>query len=268
MTVSALSPGDVDSVAHLVVVPELLVGQRDLYQLDDVNGHHLHRVLRVRAGELVTLTDGFGAWVTTVVDDVSRPGVLRHVEGVFRADRPVPGLEVGFALTKAEKPEWVIQKLTELGITAVVPLIAERSVVRWEAERAAKNVARFHTIAREAIQQSRQIWLPTLHSPQSLTDFAGNRHAESYARCDRGGGALDDFFRKATAAGLSREVDGAVAGTTVSLVVGPEGGWSPRERELVPTAVELVASVLRAETAALVAGALLVDSRRRFRGPS
>ena len=220
MTVSAPSPGDVDSVAHLVVVPELLVGQRDFYQLDDVNAHHLHRVLRVRAGELVTLTDGFGAWVTTVVGDVGRPGLLGHVGGVFRTDRPRPGLEVGFALTKAEKPEWVIQKLTELGITAMAPLIAERSVVRWEADRAAKNVARLQAIAREAVQQSRQIWLPTLYLPQKLADFVGSRHPETFARCDRGGVAFDDFFRKATAAWRSGELNGAAAKTTVSVVVG------------------------------------------------
>ena len=71
-----------------------------------------------------------------------------------------PGLTVAFAPTKGERPEWVVQKLTELGVDRIVPLISERSVVRWAGERGAGAVERLRRVAREAAAQSRRVWLP------------------------------------------------------------------------------------------------------------
>ncbi len=269
------SPADVDSVAHLVVDPSVLADASGRFQLDDANAHHLHRVLRVRTGELVTLTDGIGGWVTTAVEDANATGWLTRIGEVHSTPILRPSLEVGFALTKADKPEWVIQKLTELGLNSIVPLVAERSVVRWDGEKANKNLARFQIIAREAVQQSRQTWLPAIQPPQSITGFASVRREGTFARCDRGGMEFDAFFRAAVAAaidqptesdpvrGQQKSLSSAIptGNSIVSVLVGPEGGWSPGERDALPVAVGLVAPVLRAETAAVVAGALLVDRR-------
>jgi 16S rRNA (uracil1498-N3)-methyltransferase len=259
------SPADVDSVAHLVVEPGVLSGATGRFQLDDANAHHVHRVLRVRSGELVTLTDGNGGWVTTAVEDASSAGWLTQIGDVHHTALLTPSLEVGFALTKADKPEWVIQKLTELGLSSIVPLVAERSVVRWDGEKELRNLARFRAIAREAVQQSRQTWLPAVHPLQSVMSFAAARRAGTVARCDRGGQGFAEFFRSAVDAAEPSTAEHAIAvHPTVTLIVGPEGGWSASERSICPLAVELVDPVLRAETAAIVAGALLVSCRSQL----
>ena len=69
-------------------------------------------------------------------------------------------LTIGFALTKGDKPELVVQKLTELGVDRIVPFVAERSVVRWDDDKAARNVERWRAIAREAAAQAHRPWLP------------------------------------------------------------------------------------------------------------
>ena len=245
----------------------LLADTSGRFLLDDVNAHHVLRVLRVRSGELITLTDGAGAWVTTVMEAAHSGAWLIQAGELQTTDVVRPFVEVGFALTKADKPEWVIQKLTELGVNSVAPLIAERSIVRWDSEKVAKNTARFRLIAREAVQQSRQTWLPTIHAPQSVSHFASVRVPGTLARCDRGGISIDVFFRAAvrTLVGDPPTVDGTEApDANVSVIVGPEGGWSADEREWIPTSVGLAEPILRAETAAVVAGTLLVDSRNRW----
>ena len=72
---------------------------------------------------------------------------------------------VAFAIPKSDRPEWIVQKLTELGVARIVLLHAERSVVRWEPDRADRHVARLRRVAVEALEQSRGIWLPDIVGP-------------------------------------------------------------------------------------------------------
>jgi len=141
-------------------------------------------------------------------------------------------------VVKGERPELVVQKLTELGVDRIVPFAAERSVVRWEGEKAEKQTVRLRRVAREAAMQSRRTWLPEV---AELTDFA-------------------------TVCGLPGAAGADVGGDPPSLahptlLIGPEGGWSPRERALLPGSVGLGPTVLRAETAAISGAALLVALR-------
>jgi 16S rRNA (uracil1498-N3)-methyltransferase len=125
--------------------------------------------------------------------------------------------------------------LTELGVDRIVPFMAKRSVVQWEDEKSARNVARWRVIAREAVQQSRQAFLPEISEVRTVADLAT---AGGFWRADRGGEVLGETSCRAIA-------------------VGPEGGWDPSEREILFPAVALGSTVLRAETAALAAGVLL-----------
>ena len=84
-----------------------------------------------------------------------------------------PGLTVAFAPTKGERPEWVVQKLTELGVDRIVPLISERSVIRWAGERGTGAVERLRRVAREAAAQSRRVWLPDVGAVTKFADLAG-----------------------------------------------------------------------------------------------
>lgn len=242
-------PADCDSVAHLVVAVDALVDGSGLF-VDDAAHHHLSRVLRVRNGEVVTLTDGRGRWVECVVGSGFASGQLERVSHVRTMPTLVRPTEIAFALTKSDKPEWVVQKLTEIGVSNIMLLVAERSVVRWDADKTAKNLARFGAIAREAVQQSRQVWLPSIGFCPTVASYVTQRQANdswTVARCDRGGEGLLAWRARRSPEGRRG----------VSVAIGPEGGWGPEEREALRESVSLGNSVLRAETAAVVAATLV-----------
>src|SRR3954451_7224578 len=135
-------------------------------ELDDGDVHHLERVLRLRAGEAVTVSDGRGRWRACRFG----AGAVLEVDGpIVSTPRPDPALTMCFALVKGERPEWVVQKLTEVGIDRIVPFVAERSVVRWDEAKAARQHARLVHVAREASMQSRRVRLPVV---QAVTSFA------------------------------------------------------------------------------------------------
>lgn len=205
--------------------------------LDRDAAHHLGRVLRLRAGAEVCAADGAGGWRSCTFDGVDGLTPRGPAEQV---PRPEPSVTVGFALVKGAKPELVVQKLTELGVDRIVVFAARRSVVRWDAQRSAKQFDRLHRVAAEACAQCRRLWLPRVE-PGELS-----------ALLDAGAVAADAGGRPL------RRSDRVV-------LVGPEGGWD--EGELCRAdggKVERVAlgeHVLRAETAAITAGALLTTLR-------
>ena len=211
----------------------VFVGDLDALELADDDHHHLARVLRLRPGDELTASDGAGRW------RLCRFGTPLEPTGAIESDdAPQPELTVAFALVKGERPEWVVQKLTEIGVDRIVPFAADRSVVQWDDDKAARNHARLRTVAREAAMQSRRSWLPTVEAIAPFDDVARRAGA---ALTERGG-------RPPT---LAHPV----------LLVGPEGGWSERERAAGLPTVALGPTVLRAETAAIVAGAALSGLR-------
>ena len=145
-----------------------------------------------------------------------------------------------FALVKGEKPELVVQKLTEIGIDVIIPFIADRSVVRWDASKTDRQHERLVKVAREASMQSRRVWLPEV---RPLASFAEVATMDGAVIADRDGEPI----------AAHHEV----------VLIGPEGGWSDSERSI--QAVGLGATVLRAETAAIVAGSLMADRRSTVR---
>ena len=104
--------------------------------LDDATAHHLFRVLRVRDGEPVTVTDGRGRWRRAASPSGDRCRAIGDAVGRPHATTPCT---VAFAIPKSDRPEWIVQKLTELGVARIVLLHAERSVVRWDADRADRH---------------------------------------------------------------------------------------------------------------------------------
>ena len=104
--------------------PLIFVDDLDAPELTDDDLHHFERVLRIGSGTAVAIGDGNGRWRPARFGRRPEPdGDIRH------ADRPEPTLTVAFTPVKATRPEWVVQKLTELGIDRIVPVITERSVV-------------------------------------------------------------------------------------------------------------------------------------------
>lgn len=159
--------------------------------------------------------------------------------------RPAPPVTVAFAVVKGQRPEWAVQKLTEIGVDRIVPVLAARSVVRWPLGESGAPLARLRRVAREAAMQSRRAWLPVV---EGVTPFAAVAAEAGAALAYPGGGRPS----------LDRPV----------LLVGPEGGWDGEELARGLPQVDLGPSMLRAETAAVVAGALLCALRAGVVSPS
>lgn len=203
-------------------------------ELADDDEHHLSRVLRLRDGEALTASDGRGSWRPCVW----RSGGLAAAGEVVVDERPSPEVTVAFALTKGEKPELTVQKLTEVGVDRIVPFAAARSIVKWEPDKAARNVERLRRVAREAAMQSHRSFLPVV---EDVATFSAAASLPGACLADAGGAPPSL--------------------ATPTVLVGPEGGWSDEERAAGLPAVALGPHVLRAETAAIVAGALVVALR-------
>jgi 16S rRNA (uracil1498-N3)-methyltransferase len=215
-------------------------------EVDDL--HHLIDVRRLGPGERVVAADGAGAWVPCrLAPDGARPGGSRRdgraalvVDGrLERQEKPAPCVTVAFAPVKGDRPEWVVQKLTELGVDRILVVRAARTVVRWEGERARRALDRLRRVTREAAAQSRQPWLPEVEGPVALTDLESQFGPVALA-CPGGDPPSLDL---------------------PAIAVGPEGGWDEAEISHFPRTVGLGPTVLRAETAALVAGVFLCGLR-------
>lgn len=222
------------SAAHV------FVDDLDDVHLDDEDRHHLSSVLRLRRGEVVTCSDGRGRWLPARWNDgIEVTGAVNSVAPVARA------LSVAIAPMKGDKAELVVEKVVEIGIDQVVILApTDHTVARWSPDRALQQMARYRRIARSASMQSRRVFLPAVVGPVPLGDLLTDTPAFGTVGWAEPGGRAD-----------VADVD--------TLLVGPEGGWSAAELARAATTVDLGATVLRAETAAIVGAALMVAHRGR-----
>jgi len=198
--------------------------------------HHLERVLRLRNGEPVSCSDGKGTWSVCEWNN----GALVVQGEVHTASREVPELTVAIAPVKGDRTDLVVEKLVEIGIDHIVVLQpVERSVVRWNASKVPQVMQRYERIVRAAAMQSRRVFLPGLTGPVALRDVVGTQ----VAFAEPGGTADPSSF--------------------TTLVIGPEGGFSPEEVASAPALADLGPAILRAETAAMVGAARMVAHWRR-----
>ena len=215
------------SAAHV------FVDQLDSPTLGDDDQHHLGRVLRLRDGESVTASNGRGQWRACVW----RSGALEVAGEVVASAAPSVRCAVAFTPVKGDRNEWAVQKLTEIGIDEVIILApTQHSVVRWSD--ADKQLRKLRVVAREAAMQSRRVWLPNIVGLAALHEV-----------CAGDGAAVADPDGVALHAGVSL------------VVVGPEGGFAEDELPAGVPRVQLGDTILRAETATLVAATLLVARR-------
>jgi 16S rRNA (uracil1498-N3)-methyltransferase len=195
--------------------------------------HHLRRVLRIRPGELVCAADGRGAYRMCRLGDGSSERLQPEGE-VCHVPAPSQPLRVGFAPLKGDRTEWVVQKLTELGVDVIELLVAQRSVVRWDEERAGRQHERLGAVARSAAEQCRRLWLPELRIVGGVAPLPPGALADAGGR--------------------------AIRSDDTTLLIGPEGGWTDAERAD-RDLVGLGPQVLRADTAAVVGAALMAGLR-------
>jgi 16S rRNA (uracil1498-N3)-methyltransferase len=202
--------------------------------LDAEDAHHLLRVQRLRDGEVVTVSDGRGGWRACVL----AAGELASAGPLQQTAPNLPSVTIAAAIPKGDRAEWMVQKLTEVGVDRIVLVDCARSVVRWSGERAARSRERLFRVAREAAMQSRRTYLPVVEGPLPVVEV---------------------LARPGTVAAEpgAQPWPPMVGATTV--VVGPEGGFTAAELAHAAGVVSLGETVLRVETAAVVAAVLVTS---------
>jgi len=195
--------------------------------LDRPSDHHLRKVLRAKAGEEVVVTDGRGHWSICRVAE----NELTRVSSVY-FDDPAPATTLYLAALKGDHANWAVSKATEVGVSRVVPLVTRRSVVKFTGEVRDKTLERWRRITREAQNQCRRTYDVAIDDPVRVSEVPE-------------GVAVADL-----------EGPGDWRGVR-AVAVGPEGGWDEGEWDPTRRRVGLGPTVLRAETAGVVAAALL-----------
>lgn len=221
------------------------LAQGEIIELAPDQARQLRTVLRLRTGTAICLFDGSGLEARATLVRLESSSAAAAVVGLTRPQRePVLRLTVAPALLKPAAFELAVQKLTELGVARIVPLATERAVVSYrDARDWERRATRLERILREASEQSERVTLPELAAPLRLTDLLDQQPVVA-------------LVERADAQPLSQ----IELGPDTALAIGPEGGWTPAERELLQQRAAALVSVgrliLRAETAAIAATAV------------
>jgi len=221
-------------------LPRLFVraalGQGAQVELDAAQANYLGNVLRLKPGDHVLLFDGAsGEWLASIAE-VGKKRMTLAVAEQTRRPETIPGLWLAFAPVKRAPLEWLVEKATELGVARLVPVVTARTVV----ERI--RLDRLQSIAIEAAEQCGRTLLPGIAEPAALDAFLRANDRTLYFADETGGEPTATAFAPGPA----------------TILIGPEGGFTPEERALVranPDAkpISLGPRILRAETAALAA---------------
>jgi 16S rRNA (uracil1498-N3)-methyltransferase len=226
-----------------------------------VGGHaaHLARVLRAAVGQEFDISAGNEirrGIIISISDDR-----IEFVLGEVRESEPVPQITLALSIFKFDRMEWAIEKCTEIGVGRIIPVIARRSDTHLVAA-AVKRRERWQRIVFEAAEQSRRLAPPEITLPVKLKDIASVLPASALTRIV----LAESTAGSGEAARLAEGLQSPSIQDEVVLSVGPEGGWADDEltwfRETGWIAASLGSTILRAETAAIVATALALDALR------
>ncbi|MDQ2900583.1 MAG: 16S rRNA (uracil(1498)-N(3))-methyltransferase [Acidobacteriota bacterium] len=217
-------------------------------ELSGEEASHLTRVLRVEPGQRFELTDNQNLYLAEIAE-VRKDCVRFVILSPLDPGPALPSLVLFIALIKFDRFEWLIEKATELGVERIVPVEAARSEPGLLAA-AAKRVERWRKIARESSQQSRRVRMPLIDEARKLRQALGEAPGAHRFRLEERRPGAPPLIA------ASREA------SDYALLCGPEGGWLDSERDEAAAAgwmpVSLGPTILRAETAAIAATAVLV----------
>jgi 16S rRNA (uracil1498-N3)-methyltransferase len=215
--------------------------------LEPEPSRHLARVLRLGVGDALTLFDGRGGEYPSKIAAVSKKHVEVSTGEHLQCESESPlAIHLGIAVSRGERMDWVVQKATELGVTAVTPLLTEHTGVKLAGERATKKIQHWQQIAISACEQCGRNRPPVIHDLQWQDRWLAATVAQ----------------RKFVLHHRAETVDvSSGAPDSVALFVGPEGGLSESEilaaEQAGYVALKLGPRVLRTETAPLAAIAIL-----------
>lgn len=232
-------------IARAYVDRELRAGQ--LLSLPDSVSRHLVQVLRLRAGDALILFNGYGRDYPCEIIE-ARKGLVSVRIAVPGELEPLPPLDIrlGVGISKGARMDLTLQKSVELGVSSMTPLFTARSVVRISEERLAKRQAHWQGVIVAACEQSGRRRTPRLNRNETLETWLKAKHPSPLLLDHRGQRSLPDL---------------APPGAALTMLIGPEGGLAPHERDQAQeagfTGVRLGPRILRTETAPLAALAIV-----------
>ena len=229
------------------VAPEAV--QDDIVQFDAELARHMGKVLRLTAGEQVTVSTGDGTAYLVELAEFQKDAVTgRILERMENLQETAIEVVLFQGMPKGDKLELIIQKCTELGVSAVVPVETSRSVVHLDSGKAAKKLERWQKIAQEASQQSKRVQVPTVGPYYNWKQFLWHLSEQN--------GLTIVFWEDEQTQSLKALLRSqAEKPQRINLVVGPEGGLSEEEveqlRALGAVSASLGKRILRTETAGM-----------------
>lgn len=213
------------------------------YELNGDEAHHLARVLRAKPGTPIELFNGTGRLADGVVTSVARNSALIELKHIWNVPPPDRSLTLLTSFPKGDRLNFLIEKLCELGVSRVVPLLTERTIV----DPGNSKLSRLEKLISSACKQSKRSWLMKIDTPSPLEESLSRFPAQTLVLDPSGKDSLSVIFNPHTDKHLQ-------------CFVGPEGGWSSKElqyfEEHSMPLVKLGPSILRIETAAIAAAAV------------
>ncbi|ANE54229.1 16S rRNA (uracil(1498)-N(3))-methyltransferase [Methylomonas sp. DH-1] len=228
-------------VSRLYVDVALNVGQQ--VELNDAAGHYLRTVLRLKRDQDIILFNGRSGEYRCRLDEVSRKRVSVAVEQFI--DRSVESplaVHLGLGISRGDRMDWAVQKAVELGVASLTPLISERCVIKFDDDKKQQRQQHWQGIIQHAAEQSGRTRLPSLNPPCEQAEWVDGQSGLKL---------FLDPYADQVLSGLNPEGEG------VTLLSGPEGGFSDQERQYAKAAgfvpVRMGGRILRSETAVLAA---------------
>lgn len=228
-------------ISRLYTPDTLNKGQQ--IELQTENAHYVRTVLRLSKNQSITLFNGNGAEYLSVIQEVSRKRVVVLIgEKVNKTVESPLHVILGLGISRGDRMDWAVQKAVELGVNNITPLITERCVVKFKADKKQQRLQHWKNIAQHATEQSGRTVLPDFNDITTIDSWLGDQKGLKVF--------LDPYVERSL-------IDLKPENQSVTLVTGPEGGFSEQERELAISngfiPVRLGRRILRTETASLAA---------------
>ncbi len=224
--------------------------------IDNQNDYnHAVRVLRLKRGEQIIVSDTDGIDYTCVVSDIEDAALKLTITEIAADNHELPARITLFqCIPKTEKMELIIQKAVELGVSDIVPVMSKNCVVRLDDRKSASKTKRWQLIAENAAKQSKRSIIPKVHEPVSF------RHAVE--QCEQNEVRLIPYENEEGIVGTCEAIVSFLPGSSIGVIIGPEGGFDPLEVAMANRhgirSISLGKRILRAETAAIAVLSLIM----------
>ena len=229
-----------------ILLTELLLRDNE-YQLSKQASQHIAKVLRLKAGDVLTLFDGNGWFVDAKISHNGGKQIRVHtLEEPARSAAPIINIHLGLAISKGDRMDYAIQKSVEAGANVITPLLTERTVIKLDDKRTQSRHEHWQGIIVNACEQCGQNYLPTLQTVTSLADWCGQSN---------------DSLKLVFDANATQTLYDLQPQQDIQIVIGPEGGLAQAELDVLQRAgfagVRMGPRVFRSETAAVSACVML-----------